>query len=102
MNQGTGTNPPNEGAWAVLTAVREIQLATAEAFEASKAREPAPEGAAASALGAMARIMDTEWPPGAQYQAIALLASVIRVWSVESGRSEDEIMTELESNYPHP
>ena len=90
MSQGVGTNPPNEGPWAVLTAVREVQLATAEAFEASKAGEPAPEGATASALGAMAKIIDTEWPPGAQYQAIALLASVIRVWSVESGRSEND------------
>jgi len=39
---------PNEGAWAVLTAVREIQLATAEAFERAK-RENSSEGAAASA-----------------------------------------------------
>ena len=47
----------------------------------------------------MARSMNRDWPPTAQYQAIASLSSTVRWLSNEMGKSEDEILGELDSNY---
>lgn len=84
-----------------MAVVRDMLHATEGAFRASRAGEPPPVDAPASALRAMARIMSHDWPAGAQYQAIALLAAAIRGWSTECGRSEDEIIAAIASNHPN-
>jgi hypothetical protein len=49
---------------------------TRAAFMADQAGDPEPDGAALSALTAMGRSMNRDWPPTAQYQAIALLSTL--------------------------
>ncbi len=49
--------------------------------------------------GAMGRPMRRDWSPAEQYQAIALLGAIVVVLSEVTGKSEEESLTELESNY---
>ena len=53
---------------------------------------------AALALAAMRRAMERDWPPTAQYQSIALVSVLVSVLSKETGRTQDEILAELEPN----
>jgi hypothetical protein len=51
------------------------------------------------ALAAMGRAMQRDRPLSAQYQAIALLGATVQALSMVTGKSEEEILAALESNY---
>jgi hypothetical protein len=85
-----------EGARAVLRAVRTLLEGSRAAFQAQQAGDP---DADELALGAMARAMDRDWPPTARYQSVALLSATVHWLSEETGKSEDEILDELESDF---
>ena len=42
--------------------------------------------------------MEHDWPPAARYQAIAMLTATVRLLSIKTGVSEDEILADLESD----
>jgi hypothetical protein len=67
------------------------------AQEAQQARDDL--AGLALVLGAMGRPMQRDWSPAERYQAIALLGAMVQVLSEVTGKSEEEILTELESNY---
>ena len=50
-------------------------------------------------LAPVGRAMQRDWPPSAQYQAIALLGAMVDVLSKVTEKGEEEILTDLESNY---
>jgi hypothetical protein len=45
----------------------------------------------------MGRATERDWPPTAQYQSIALISVLVYALSKEIGKTEDEILAELES-----
>jgi hypothetical protein len=87
----------DEAGMAVLAAVRGLLEDTKPAQEAQQAGDDLT--GALVAIGAAGRAMQRDWSPLAQYQAIALLAVTVQVLSKLTGKGEEEILADLESNY---
>jgi hypothetical protein len=87
----------SEAGMAVLAAVRALREDLMAAQEAQQAGDD-PMGFAL-ALGAMGRAEQCDWSHSAQYQAIALLGAMVDVLSKVTEKGEEEILTDLESNY---
>jgi hypothetical protein len=88
-----GNPVASEAGMAVLAAVRGL-------LEDTKPAQEAQDGLTGGllALGAMGRAMQRDWSPAAQYQAIALLSATVLALSKITGKSEEEILADLESN----
>jgi hypothetical protein len=86
-----------EAGMAVLAAVRGLLEDTKPAQEAQDAGDGLM--GAALAIGAVGRAIQRDWSPLAQYQAIALLGATVLALSKLTGKSEEEILADLESNY---
>jgi len=92
-----GNSAASEAGMAVLAAVRGLREDLMAAQEAQQGGDDLT--GLALVLGAMGRPMQRDWSPAEQYQAIALLGAMVQVLSEVTGKSEEEILTELESNY---
>ena len=92
-----GNPAASEAGMAVLAAVRGLLEDTKAAQEVQQAGDGLTGGLLA--IGSVGRAMQRDWSPFAQYQAIALLAATVRVLSKMTGKSEEEILADLESNY---
>jgi hypothetical protein len=66
---------------------------------AAQAKEAGDPDAGKLLIAAMARAMDRDWPPTARYQAVALLSATVHWLSEETGKSDDEILDELDSGF---
>jgi hypothetical protein len=92
-----GNPAASEAGMAVLAAVRGLREDLMAAQEAQQAGDD-PMGFAL-VLGSVGRAAQWDWSPLVQYQAIALLGAMVQALSNVTGKSEEDILTDLESNY---